>query len=325
MRVCVRFGNAKIREVVPCYGRISSKVPNFDLLVRQSSEMEEQPRKRRRPLQPAASDALGTMHLADRLDGLAGMAWAYAVLHYSGMSARAAGIHFTPPEHLITDRAGHTADSGLFNHYLRGQRKPIAGARGKNGVDLVAAVGQETYGRRANVWLDHPLWRIFARSVSQEGLAIFLGEGNIPLQIVPYLFRDDFSEIPAEQAPRITKSGDFLYVCAFYRQMHIGGYPSAMVPLLRYLVPQVCSLDPVFGYIYAPFVRMLEEYFFKTDEQIAAACPVDVPPCVDPEFSDILLPDDGPCPLSGKGKTKHVCERCEGGGGGSVPELDWCI
>lgn len=287
--------------------------------------MEDQPKKRRKPLLPALPDVLGKMHLADRLDGLAGMAWAYAVLHYSGMTARAAGIYFTPPEYLITDKAGYTADSGIFNHYLKGLRKPIAGSRGKNGVDLVAAVLQEPYGRRANAWLDHPLWRIFARNVSREYLAIFVAEGNIPLHIVPYLFSTDFSGIPEELAPRITKPGDFLYVCAFYRSMHIGGYPSAMVPLIRYLFPQVCSLDPVFGYICAPFVRMLEEYFFKTDEQVAASCPVDVPPCVDPEFSDILLPDDGPCPLSGKGKAKHVCERCEGGGGGSVPELDWCI
>jgi len=272
---------------------------------------------------PVAPDALGQKRLADRLDGLAGMAWAYSVLHYSGMTARAAGIYFTPAEHLITDQSGYSADSGIFNQYLKGKRKPLSGPRGKHGVDLIAAVGKEDYGSRANSWLEHPLWRIFSREVSSQDLTTYVVESKIPLQIAPYLFSENFADMPADQAPRIVKANDFLYVCALYRSAHKGRYPSAMVPLLRYLVPQVCSLDPIFGYIHAPFMRMLEDYYFKTDEQVVATLPVDVPPCIDPAFSDVLLPDDGPCPLKGKGKATDVCDRCESGGGGSALELDW--
>lgn len=284
--------------------------------------MQDQPKMRRKPLLPASLDVLGSMRLDDRLDGLAGMAWAYSILHYSGMTARAAGIHFTPSPYLNTDKFGNTADSGIFNHYLKGKRKPIAGARGKNGVDLVTAVLKEPYGRRANAWLDNPLWRIFSRNVSHEYLGQFCGEGKIPVHIVPYLFNTDFSEIPAELAPRITKPSEFLYICAFYRSMHTDGYPSAMVPLMRHLLPQVANLDPVFGYIYAPFVRMLEDYYFKTDEQVLAAWPVDMPPCVDSQLPDQLF-DDGPCPLHGTGKETKACEQCERGGGMLMPEFDW--
>jgi len=278
--------------------------------------------KRRRPLMPAAPDALKHRRLADRLDGLAGMAWAYSVMHFSGMSARAAGIYFTPAEHLITAGNGYSADSGVFNSYLKGTRKPLSGPRGKNGVDLIAAVGKEDYGNRANSWLEHPLWKIFSRNAPQEYLAEFCAPDKIPLHIVPYLLTNDFSVIPAELAPRILRATDFLYVCAFYRAFHIGGYPSTLVPLIRYLLPQVCSLDPVFGYIHDPFVRMLEDYYFKTDEQVQDAWPVEEPPCFDPQFTDDMF-DDGPCPLNGTGKAKHVCDRCESGGGGSAPKFDW--
>lgn len=271
---------------------------------------------------PAAPDALKHRRLADRLDGLAGMAWAYSVLHFSGMSARSAGIYFTPAEHLITAGNGYSADSGVFNYYLKGTRKPVSGPRGKNGVDLIAAVGREEYGSRANSWLEHPLWKIFSRNVSQEYLAPFCAPEKIPLHIVPYLFAKDLSAIPVERAPRILRARDFLYVCAFYRAFHAGGYPSTLVPLIRYLVPQVCSLDPIFGYIHAPFMRMLEDNYFKTDEQVLDAWPVEEPPCFDPKYSEDMF-EDAPCPLNGTGKAKHVCERCEIGGGLIASEFDW--
>jgi hypothetical protein len=277
--------------------------------------------KRRTPLKPAEPNALKHKCLSDRLDGLAGMAWAYSALHYSGKSARALGIHFTPVEHLITDRYGNSADSGIFGQYLKGLRKPQLGPRGKHGVDLVAAVGNESYGNKANFWLNHALWKIFSRDVSNEDLEAHLDERKVPLCIVSSLYSQDFSNIPPDEAPRILRGNDFLYVCAMYRSFHKAGSWSAIAPLIRYLLPQVCSFDPIFGYIHAPFLRMLEDFYFKTDEQVLAARPVDGPPCVDPDFSDVLIPEDGPCPLNGKGKAKHVCERCEGGGG--APELDW--
>lgn len=284
--------------------------------------MEDEPKERRKPLLPAAPGVLGKKRLMDRLDGLAGMAWAYAVLHYSGMTARAAGIHFTPSEYLITDKAGHSADSGIFNQYLKGQRKPVAGPRGKNGVDLVAAVGQKTYGIRANSWLDHPLWKIFARDASHEFLSKFCAPDRIPLHIVPFLYTSDFSDTQPDRAPRIQKLRDFLYVCAFYRAMHMGGYSSALVPLIKHLVPQVCRLDPIFGYVHAPFVTMLEEYYFKTDDQAEAEWPLEMPPCVDTHYSDELFGNRS-CPFYGTERAIKVCQRCESGAGKSPPEIDW--
>ncbi len=272
----------------------------------------------------AKPDALGQKkHLSDRLGGLAGMAWAFAVLHESGMTPRAAGIYFTPPENLKKDKNGDPVDAGVFRHYLSGERKPIAGPRGKYGVDLVAAVGKEIYGKVANSWLDHPLLKIFARDVSPVLLSNLCAEEKIPLHIVPSLLTKDFSDLSGEGAPAMRRLSDFLFVCAFYRMAHDGGYPSTIAPLIRYLIPQVCKLDPVFNFIHAPFVKMLEDYYFKTDEQVVSAWPVEMPPCVDPEFSQHEF-TDGACLLNGRGKAKDVCNKCLSGGG-PTSFSDWDV
>ena len=96
--------------------------------------------------------------------------------------------------------------------------------------------------------------------------------------------------------------------------LNLGGLPSAGMPLIRNLTPQVCERDPVFRHIHAQFIKMLDDFYFKSDEEVVAAWPVEMPPCVDSEFSDHELVD-GPCRLNGLGKAKDVCKRCLSGGG----------
>ena len=261
-------------------------------------------------LEIAKPDSLGLQNLSNRLDGLAGMAWAFSVLSHSGMSPRAAGIYFTPPVYLKKDQHGDPVDSGVFRYYLNGKRKPIAGPRGKNGVDLVAIVGNEPYGSQVNLWLDHPLLNIFVRDVAPEYLASFCAVEKIPVHIIPSLFTKDFSDINWDAAPKVRRLSDFLYVCAFYKMLHTDGYASTVAPLIRYLVPQVCKLEPAFNFIHAPFVKMLEDYYFKTDEYVVEARSVDYPPCFDSEFSDPVI-TDGPCLLIEQGKAEDVCIRCQ--------------
>ena len=264
-------------------------------------------KSRLKTLIPASSDALKQVRLVDRLHGLAGMAWAYAVLHYSGMTARAASIYFTPPEHLKVDKKGGPVSSGIIQKYLNGSHKPRTGPRGKNQVDLYGLVAQESYGAKANSWLSHPLWTIFQREVTDKYLQAFCTPRYMSIDIVENLFRTDFSD---EDGPKLKRFEEFLYVCAFYRSFQKAKYPSTIFPLLKHLLPKACELEPIFRYVQAPFLELVEKHYFKTDQQVKEAWPKVVPPCVDPRFSG-QSSDGYPCPLMGIGDAKHICVECD--------------
>jgi hypothetical protein len=51
------------------------------------------------------------------------------------------------------------------------------------------------------------------------------------------------------------------------------GYGNAGFPLLKYLVPQAVRLEPVLGYVQAPFMRMLEDFYYLGDEEMHARWP----------------------------------------------------
>lgn len=264
-------------------------------------------KSRLKTLLPAPADALKQVRLVDRLHGLAGMAWAYAVLHYSGMTARAASIYFTPPEHLKLDKKGGPVSSGIIQKYLNGSHKPRTGPRGKNQVDLYGLVAQESYGQQANAWLSHPLWTIFQRDVPDRYLQTFCTPRNMSIEIVENLFRTNF---PEGKGPKLRRFEEFLYVCAFYRTFQKSKYPSTIYPLLKHLLPLACEFEPVLGYVQAPFLELIENSYYKSDAQIQDAWPQEVPPCVDPRFEGQST-DGYPCPLMGLGDAKDVCVECD--------------
>lgn len=219
-------------------------------------------------LLPASADQLRQPTLAARIDGLRGMAWAYAVLLHTGYSASGASKRFsaTPAGDV------ELSNSKLMYQYLRGDRAPTRGPRGRYGFDLVAAVDSHHTGRNATPWLDHPIWKIFGENISSRELEPFLDEEKLGPIIGQYWLDD---EIPTngvegselENALKLFGFEGYLYVCAMLRAANFAGIraksgkPLHFV-LLEHLTPHAARAEPVFGFVQAPFLQMIRDFHF---------------------------------------------------------------
>lgn len=219
-------------------------------------------------LLPPGADQLKQPTLAGRIDGLRGMAWAYAVLLHTGYSASGASKRFsaTPAGNV------ELSNSKLMYQYLRGDRAPTRGPRGRYGFDLVAAVDSHHTGRNATRWLDHPIWTIFDANISSRELAPFLDEETLDPIVGQYWLDDkiptDGSE--ASQLENALKFFDFdgyLYLCALLRAANFAGIRAKSgkalhFSLLEYLTPYAARAEPVFGFVQAPFLQMIRDFHF---------------------------------------------------------------
>lgn len=219
-------------------------------------------------LLPASADQLKQPTLPGRIDGLRGMAWAYAVLLHTGYSASGASKRFSPTP------AGNVElnNSKLMYQYLRGDRAPTRGPRGRYGFDLVAAVDNHHAGCKATAWLDHPIWTIFDASISSRELEPFLNEEKLKPSVGQYWLDDEMPTEGAEasQLENALQSFDFdgyLYICAMLRAANFAGIRAKSgtplhFALLEYLTPHAARVEPVFGFVQAPFLQMIRDFHF---------------------------------------------------------------
>ncbi|QOZ83772.1 MULTISPECIES: hypothetical protein [Chromobacterium] len=220
----------------------------------------------------ASADQLKQKDLKGRIEGLRGMAWAYAVLHYTGYTASGASKKFSPPG----PEEKEPTNSKIMYQYLQGRRAPTRGERGKYGFDLVTEVDRDPRGKHATRWLDHPLWMIFQPDTSGDQLEPYLEEEVTPPQLAKYFWNDRIVPPAATtggsaQGPELQIFDDFLYVCAYFRLACMAGYASTGFRLVECLAPQAAALEPVFRYVQAPFMVMLEEFFYRNREQLTEA------------------------------------------------------
>lgn len=195
------------------------------------------------------------------------MSWAYGVLLHTGYTASGASKRFSPP--LAEGR--EQSNSKLMYQYLRGDRTPTRGARGRYGFDLVEAVDSHPHGQMATRWLDHPLWMIFDESTTGRVLEQFLGEDVYPPPLAEFSLHGEIP--PAEElnerqrrALELQIFDDFVCICAFFRLGHLAGlrrsgHTPPTYPLLKFLVPQAGRLEPVFGCVQAPFLKMIQDFY----------------------------------------------------------------
>lgn len=221
-------------------------------------------------LEPASQNELKQLDLRERLEGLRGMTWAYAVLHYTGYSASGASKRFSPPLPIGQD----PNNSKIMYQYLHGERAPVQGPRGKYAYDLVAEVDKHPRVKVASRWLDHGLFHIFHPDTEGDALDPFLAHEVVPRINVQFIFENEFptSQMIAEcrsEKPEIQTFDNFLWVCAMFR-LASDKNSNQFFPLLRYLIPQAAMLEPVFGYVQAPFLKMLEDFYVCVDEGSSA-------------------------------------------------------
>ncbi len=212
---------------------------------------------------PVGYTALTQSTLEKRLEGLRGMAWAYAALYYTNLSAAKASIVFCHHHKAASTKTGDPGNSNIFYQYLRGNRAPKIGPRGKNGFDLVSAVGADPQGQHATVWLRHPFIQAFERHSDFDFIRIRAFRVPEYIKAAFKLVRDTKSYDGAEHCKTLS---DFMFACLWFRyEIELVGIkferrkPSYM--LLKRMSEKAAELDPVFRYIRKPFLRMIQDFF----------------------------------------------------------------
>lgn len=207
---------------------------------------------------------LDHLELAERIRSLRAMTWAYAVLYYTGYTASGASKAFSPP----TDGGKDAVNSKIMYQYLRGERMPVSGPRGKHGYDLVAAVAAHGRAKHADKWLTHPLWQVFDPETSLDDLGEFLTEDAFPTQFAFWIIGagipDERSQTDEErQNLKLVIFDDFVAVCASHRLGYESGYQPPGYRLTDFLVPQASTLEPPIAYVQAAFKKMIRDYYFR--------------------------------------------------------------
>jgi hypothetical protein len=112
----------------------------------------------------------------ERLNGLRGMAWAYATCHYLQKKPSAVSLEFSAPGSSFGSPDGRKRSSNLMHYYISGRGAPRRGRRGKYGFDLVAAISADPRGAHAEKWLEHRLWKMLHPEITLRGLRELLYE-----------------------------------------------------------------------------------------------------------------------------------------------------
>jgi hypothetical protein len=233
-------------------------------------------------LAPRKANSLNHETLKKRIDGLKGMAWAYAACHSYKETPQAMGKRFTNRVSK-DDGVGQSYDdsnsvSNVFYDYIKGKRAPRAGARGVNNYDLVGEVHQGSKGKLIKEWFDSPLWVIF-EEVANESYLVEHG----------YQMPDAYKEllgtpVDLNDKNQLTNANKVLFdnyrdfssftsLCAAHRfgletnnlalQVNTFGF-------IELLSSHIASQDKVFEFIHRPFLQMLVDFhkdFAKTNKR----------------------------------------------------------
>jgi len=220
--------------------------------------------------QPAPALHFGKRDLNDRLRGMRGMAWAYAVLYHTGLTAYGASKRFTHPSRARLNAAGNVVVSNNFYQYLRGDRGPDAGPRGKNRFDLGAAVSRDPRSRAAAFWLDHDLFKVFSPDVAPAWIIERWEAVSEPF--LNRLFLIDPEEPSDEdlldyqgRGLELNSFDEFVSLCAALRAGHMSGWyvhHDGAWRLINAFQVRAAQLEPSFAYIRRPFLRMVREFFY---------------------------------------------------------------
>lgn len=229
----------------------------------------------REDLTPVPADILSSKSLSKRLECLGGMAWAYTVLARLDITRYKANLMFAPKEYA----SGKT--SSKFNQYIQGIRSPKQLTTVSAAYDIVREVGYVMNSSEAKDWLNHPLWRIFKRTVGSDELATYLSPNDAnrdadadssdmderkPFRASGALLLAQFppSDLSlikgTKDEPRIEAFSDFVHLCAMFRLSMKAGYWHGHWQLI-YLSEQAANMNDVFRFIRAPFVQLLQDYY----------------------------------------------------------------
>ena len=238
---------------------------------------------------PAKWNMLQQLTLAGQLDALRGMAWAFAVLVHTGLSARAASRRFTPVGHIVKDRRGNAVGSNILYQYLRGERAPRPGPRGKLNFDLVGAIDKDPCGRFATPWLTHPIFEVFYPEVDLVGVRRILF--SMPDAIRTRLFRtigkeadplysrmSPFDEMAFLDFLRMGTLDALAAICALLREGQLtGNRRQAEITLMALTTRQeaFANLDPAFKYVEFPFFKMIALFYDQEDLRMKSAVSIE--------------------------------------------------
>ncbi|CAD6560136.1 hypothetical protein ACFQ3P_06855 [Paraburkholderia sabiae] len=201
-----------------------------------------------RRLLPAPADIQDRkeMSLSRRLRGLKGMSWAAAaVLNIcqtaSRLSRLGRSVFFGADDG--TQRADRSApNSKIMYQYLRGERCPVEGPRGKYKVDLTGALHALPGGATARLWLHSLLWEVLDSTVTPEDLT------RIRLR---------FESAPQERFLR-----EYIELWIRYRDLTFTGGGDTDLQELAHAIDawhdKLRKTDAVFNHIYEPLLRYLE-------------------------------------------------------------------
>ena len=233
----------------------------------------------REDLLPVPADVLNEKTLAKRLAAMSTMAWAYTILSRLNLTRHKANTMFAPNEYP----SGKT--SSKFNQYIEGVHAPQRPTPESKAYDIVREAEAVMKSSEATEWLNHPLWRIFARDVGNDELASYLSssdadrdeEGASSNLNAKRPFRARGAALFAQYPPadlhslegtendlRIESFDDFVHLCAMFRLGVKQGYWLGHWQLI-YLSEQASEMNDVFRFIRAPFIKMLETYYGKPE------------------------------------------------------------
>lgn len=178
-----------------------------------------------------------------RLAGLRGMAWSAAAVIYTCRTAsdlsRLGNLDRTG-----VNAGRHAPNSKIIYQYLRGEREPTCGARGKYGFDLTSAVHALPGGGAARLWLESPLWELLAAGLSVGRVASILSSMEEPR-----------SDTPARE---------YVHAWANYRLSVLEQAPESVqqkrAEAIARLHDRLASADPVFRHVNGPLKRYLLEH-----------------------------------------------------------------
>lgn len=214
---------------------------------------------------PVSANYLDDLDVNGRLQSMRAMTWAHAILRCTGYTASGASKLFTP---VLPDGITQT-NSKIMYAYLRGERLPTRGERGKHSYDLVDAVDRHPKAHAATKWLDHPLWTIFESEVSSSDLVNFLTKDQWPERFAGWLLGSQIPPVAvqtkAEKASlKLERFDDFVFTCASHRLGHLENYKPVGSNFTEYLIPQAALLEPDFGYVQKPFLKMIKDFYIRT-------------------------------------------------------------
>ena len=201
-----------------------------------------------RRLLPAAADIQDRrkMSLSQRREGLKGMAYAACSVLMTGQTAsrlsRLGQSAAECPDDGSERSARSTANNKIMYQYLRGERCPVEGPRGKYGFDLTAAVRALPGGEIALLWLHSMLWELLDSAISRDRLQII--------------------QLTMQSAPQDTFLREYIELWIRYRSLKFAGGDGVDLQEVAQAIDlchhRLRKHDAVFNYIYLPLSRYLE-------------------------------------------------------------------